>query len=96
MDEACVIMWHERGTLPTDVQPVRRLAYEDFGYGYSRNNMTVYELDNGQYMTAYLVGCSCVTEEDAELTFYPTAQTALDRFNDWVRFWKRMQHDDGY
>ena len=70
-------------------EPVRVVKHKDMSPSYETRQVTIFELNNGEYLLAEEEGCSCYSCEDAVLNLYPTEEMATDSFNRVVKKWKR-------
>ena len=67
--------WKDSGMVQANL--VRVIETVDYSQPYEMDTFTVMELDNGQFLTALEVGCSCYTPMDAHLSFHPDLATAV-------------------
>lgn len=77
--------WGER----VPATPRRVVKHKDMSHSYETRQVTIFELNNGEYLLAEEEGCSCYSDEDAVLNLYPTEKMATDSFNRVVKKWKR-------
>lgn len=73
--------------------PIEEIAHADYSEPYEINVFHVFELKDGKFATVYECGCSCYTNEDAQIEIFPTKDKAMDKFNEYETEQKKYLQD---
>jgi hypothetical protein len=77
--------WSDCWDYRCDSKPVNEIGHADYSESYTIDQMHVFELANGKFITVSESGCSCYESSEAEVELHLTKQAAISTFMQYKR-----------